>query len=628
MAEAAAAGATTDGWAAVTKAGAAGVVWRPGTPDEETVDPPGQGRRTYGWTAPVAGVYRLVLRASGVRRWANHDRLYPLGWRERFTTRQWRVVYQNGGNDEWSYGGKSNGGVLLTPPLEAGEAYTFSLAGRSPLAAVDAFIFFACDPAGGSCQDDSAAYASAVAAARAANPDCTPVGAGGGGAGGDGNVDGGGAVDGSGCALSGGDAAGGLVPAEAGAPPTDGWAVAAIPGGAGLIWRPEDAAGQASEPGTGRRDYVWTPPTGGGTFRLVLRAAGVRRWANHDFYVNLGEGARRVYPKGWVQLFAAPRWVHVYQNAGNNAWAYGAKSDGGILVTRALADGESLSWSLSGSSPLAAIDHFLWFRCDVRDGSCSDGSAEYMAAVAAAPAAAVGCGGRGGEGGATPIPDPAPSPTPAPRVIDATPTPTSVPSPPPPATGSACSVYAGAAGVVRMPAAATGAGGGWEVQTIAGLEALIFRPNKEATTVDPPGAAGVRTFSFKADEAGPYRVVMRMNAPHPTDYNDVWMKLGAGARKFKNGVLSSLTAGYFKVYQNQGKREWMVGGKHVDFNGHDLYTRSLAVGETFTVSLSGRSSQIAIADVLLLGCDPTLGPCGSGSPYWNRAINMEVSGCA
>lgn len=35
----------------------------------------------------------------------------------------------------------------------------------------------------------------------------------------------------------------------------------------------------------------------------------------------------------------------------------------------------------------------------------------------------------------------------------------------------------------------------------------------------------------------------------------VWMKLGAGAHKFKDGVLSSLTAGYFKVYQNRGKRE-------------------------------------------------------------------------
>lgn len=183
---------------------------------------------------------------------------------------------------QWSYGGKSDGGVLLTRWLAAGEAYTFSLAGRSPLAAVDAFVFFACDPAGGSCQDDSAAYATAVAAATATNPDCTPVAAGGGGDGGGGDQHGGGAVDTGRCALTGGDAAGGVVPAEAGVPPADGWADAAIPGGAGLVWRPDDAAGPASVAGTGRRDYVWTPPAGGGTFRLVLRAAGVRPWANHE----------------------------------------------------------------------------------------------------------------------------------------------------------------------------------------------------------------------------------------------------------------------------------------------------------------------------------------------------------
>lgn len=73
QAEAAAAGAPTDGWEAVAKVGAAGVVWRPSASEGAAADPPGQGRRTYGWTAPVAGVYRLVLRASGVRRWANHE---------------------------------------------------------------------------------------------------------------------------------------------------------------------------------------------------------------------------------------------------------------------------------------------------------------------------------------------------------------------------------------------------------------------------------------------------------------------------------------------------------------------------------------------------------------------------
>lgn len=33
------------------------------------------------------------------------------------------------------------------------------------------------------------------------------------------------------------------------------------------------------------------------------------------------------------------------------------------------------------------------------------------------------------------------------------------------------------------------------------------------------------------------------------------MKLGAGARKFQGSTLSSLTDGFFKVYQNRGKSE-------------------------------------------------------------------------
>lgn len=280
-----------------------------------------------------------------------------------------------------------------------------------------------------------------------------------------------------------------------------------------------------------------------------------------SFYVNLGAGARRVYPKGWVQRFPDARWLHVYQNNGDSAWAYGAKSNGGVLVTRPLDGGETLAWSLSGSSPLAAVDHFLWYRCATTDGSCQDGSDAYDAAVAAAPAVAAACAG-GGVVGATPVPAPTPTPasaptptpTPVPVVIDATPTPAPTPAAPP-ATGSACAVYAGALGVVRMPAAATGGGDGWEVQTVAGRNALIFRPDKEATSIDAPGAAGVRTFSFAPDEAGSYRVVLRMNAPHPTDYNDVWMKLGAGAKKFQGSTVSSLTAGYFKVYQNKGQRE-------------------------------------------------------------------------
>lgn len=170
--------------------------------------------------------------------------------------------------------------MLLTRKLASGEEYTFSLAGRAPLAAVDTLVFYACDPADGeSCQDGSAAYKAAVAAAAATDADCRS-------ASGDDSSDGGGdksdgGAGSTGCALAGGD--GGVVPATAGPPPADGWEVADIAGGAGLVWRPNDAAGSPSEAGTGRRDYTWTVPADGGTFRLVLRAAGVQPWKHHEY---------------------------------------------------------------------------------------------------------------------------------------------------------------------------------------------------------------------------------------------------------------------------------------------------------------------------------------------------------
>eukprot|EP00168_Porphyra_purpurea_P019148 TRINITY_DN749_c0_g1_i3.p2 TRINITY_DN749_c0_g1~~TRINITY_DN749_c0_g1_i3.p2 ORF type:complete len:181 (-),score=60.56 TRINITY_DN749_c0_g1_i3:205-747(-) len=178
-----------------------------------------------------------------------------------------------------------------------------------------------------------------------------------------------------------------------------------------------------------------------------------------------------------------------------------------------------------------------------------------------------------------------------------------------------------------MPATGAGAGDGWVASTVAGREALVFKPDKLSTGIDGAGEVGVKEYTFKVDTAGAYRVMMRLNAPHPTDHNDLWMKLGAGARMYQGSTVLTLTSGWFKVYQNRGKDEWMFGGLTVDFDGHGLLTRPLAAGETFTVSISGRSSRLAVADVYLLVCDPTWSACGGGWPYYETAVGMGVSSC-
>lgn len=108
----------------------------------------------------------------------------------------------------------------------------------------------------------------------------------------------------------------------------------------------------------------------------------------------------------------------------------------------------------------------------------------------------------------------------------------------------------------------------------------------------------------------------------------VWVKLGYGARMMQGNKVVGLSGGFVKVYQNRGGNQWVVGGVTKDFDGHVLLTRRLNQGEVFTVTLSGRSSKLAVADVLLWTCNSTWGQCGNGSAGFRRVSSMGVSGCA
>jgi len=61
-----------DGWSTTTTAGALGIVWKSDQADPAR-DEPGSGVRTYSMTAAVAGRHRLVLRASGEKKWAHNE---------------------------------------------------------------------------------------------------------------------------------------------------------------------------------------------------------------------------------------------------------------------------------------------------------------------------------------------------------------------------------------------------------------------------------------------------------------------------------------------------------------------------------------------------------------------------
>lgn len=163
--------------------------------------------------------------------------------------------------------------MLLTPELAAGDTLTFRLSGRASKARMDFFVFFACDATDGSCQDDSAEYDAAVAAASTCiggetvtdepTPTPTPAGSGGAGEG----------LDCPGVAV---------VQAEAGGPPADGWRTTTARGALGLVWKPSQSDPAIEEAGVGVRSYTMKA-VAAGRHRLVLRASGEKKWMHNEY---------------------------------------------------------------------------------------------------------------------------------------------------------------------------------------------------------------------------------------------------------------------------------------------------------------------------------------------------------
>ncbi|OSX70903.1 hypothetical protein BU14_0640s0009 [Porphyra umbilicalis] len=197
-------------------------------------------------------------------------------------------------------------------------------------------------------------------------------------------------------------------------------------------------------------------------------------------------------------------------------------------------------------------------------------------------------------------------------------------------TAGNCGTFAAVGGAVRMPATAAAASDGWVAGTYFNKRALMFKPNGGGG-VDPPGS-GLLHYTFRADVAGTYNVVLRSNAPHVTEHNDVWVRVGGGGSMFKgtpnNLAVVSLTDEWVKLYQNTGGDRWHVGGVTKDHDGHKVLTRPLEAGEELTVTLSGRSSRYAIADVMAVVCDPKRSSCGSGwAPYDAMVADSFSSRC-
>lgn len=188
-----------------------------------------------------------------------------------------------------------------------------------------------------------------------------------------------------------------------------------------------------------------------------------------------------------------------------------------------------------------------------------------------------------------------------------------------------------------------GPGGGWEfdnrLQGYQGSGYLVYKPNSDFGGAEKKpknmNDERIKTYSFKVNTPGRYRVVIRSAAPHNTEHNDVFMALPeSGAYKRKHGAWSDLTwpldvntdwgawvdeANWFKVYQNSGGLKWHYGGKTVDFNGHDIITRELTPGVTYTVRMCGRSTKFNVDRIALYHCVEE--KCNDNSARFHQATS-------
>lgn len=210
-------------------------------------------------------------------------------------------------------------------------------------------------------------------------------------------------------------------------------------------------------------------------------------------------------------------------------------------------------------------------------------------------------------------------------------------------TANECRVYLpDSRDMIVIDAEQAGGGGGWKYKKyLNGYEGsgyLVYKPKSNSAGVEkaPENLADkrIKTYWFKVNKPGMYRVVLKSAAPHRTDHNDLFMSLPeSGAYKRRFGVLSDLTSpvdpkkqwskraspsDWFKVYQNRGGLQWDFGGKTVDFNGHDILTKKLrADGTWYSVRISGRSTKFNVDRIALYRCDGN--DCSNGSTRFVEA---------
>lgn len=140
--------------------------------------------------------------------------------------------------------------------------------------------------------------------------------------------------------------------------------------------------------------------------------------------------------------------------------------------------------------------------------------------------------------------------------------------------------------------------------------------------IDKPGS-GEMCFKFVVPEDGYYYFTGLTSAPHPTDHNDLWVRLPKGIRLYKGRTHRYRTTAtkYIKAYQNMGENRINNILSTIDHNPHYFVSEKLLRNETNSLCISGRSSRFTVYKLVLVKCSPDNGSCNR----WDRDMREKMN---
>lgn len=143
--------------------------------------------------------------------------------------------------------------------------------------------------------------------------------------------------------------------------------------------------------------------------------------------------------------------------------------------------------------------------------------------------------------------------------------------------------------------------------------------------IDGQGSSAI-TYRFQVNQGGSYYVTARSTAAAHTEHNDVWLKCNAGLKlvSMAHRGTSGYNYGYIKAYQNEFSGSMTLYSK--DHDPHQIVTGHLNPGQTYELTISGRSTRFKIERLVLVRCQ---GGCMKYEQSMQSAIgDMSVSQCS